>query len=398
MKNYACSKCGNKVYFENVQCVKCSSELGFDPDRLAVLTLEPVADLAGNYRPIGYEGRDLRYCANAAHAACNWLTPAGANPDGSADGFCRACDLNRTIPDLSLNGNLTAWQELERAKKRLVYDLLRFGLPLDLTASGGERLTFDFMLNAMTGHLDGVITINVLEADAVERERQRQQFGEPYRSLLGHLRHESGHFYWNVLIASANRHEAFRALFGDERADYGTALARHHAEGPHPDWALRHVSAYASSHPWEDWAETWAHYLHMVSAVDTAQAEGMEPRASGLLFGAAWPFKAYDVFREESFDSLMERWIPLTIALNNMSRGMGHNDFYPFVIPPAAYDKLAFVHQSIRDYVANAPADIAPPPLPANGNRIPSPPLTTQYQERPAPSRSLIGRVYDRLR
>lgn len=391
MKNYACSKCGNKVYFENVQCVKCAAELGFHPERLSVVALEPAGEVAGNYRTIGHEGGDLRYCANATHAACNWLTPAD-----TGDGFCLACDLNRTIPDLSANGNLTAWQELERAKKRLVYDLLRFGLPLDTTASGGERLAFDFLVDAATGHLDGVITINVLEADAVERERQRQQFGEPYRSLLGHLRHESGHFYWNVLIAESGRQEAFRALFGDEREDYGTALARHHSEGPPPDWSARHVSAYASAHPWEDWAETWAHYLHMVSSIDTAQAEGMEPRASGLLFGAAWPFKAYDVHREESFEALMERWVPLTIALNNMSRGMGHNDFYPFVIPAPAYDKLAFVHRAIREYVAN------PPQAAVSQTQVSAPAPVTQLPPakapRPASGRSLIGRVYDRLR
>jgi hypothetical protein len=391
MKNYACSKCGNKVYFENVQCVKCSSELGFDPERLAVIALESLAEPADSYRTVGHEGAPLSHCVNAAHAACNWLTPTH-----TGDGFCRACDLNRTIPDLSANGNLTAWQELERAKKRLVYDLLRFGLPLDTTATGGERLAFDFLVDATTGHLDGVITINVLEADAVERERQRQQFGEPYRSLLGHLRHESGHFYWNVLIAAAGQHDAFRASFGDEREDYGAALARHHGEGPPPDWSERHVSAYASAHPWEDWAETWAHYLHIVSSIDTAQAEGMEPRASGLIFGAAWPFRAYDVYREETFAALMERWIPLTIALNNMSRGMGHNDFYPFVIPAAAYDKLAFAHRAIRDYVAvaAAPADLpnverksAPAPT-----APPVPPAGT------ASPRSLIGRVYDRLK
>jgi len=389
MRNYACAKCGNKVYFENVQCVKCGTELGFDPERTSVVSLEPLAESAGSYMPIGYEGEAVRYCANAVHAACNWLTPAE-----TGDGFCRACDLNRTIPDLSVLGNLDAWQELERAKKRLVYDLLRFGLPLDTSGEGGERLAFDFLLDAATGHLDGVITINVMEADAVERERQRQQFGEPYRSLLGHLRHESGHFYWNVLVAATGQQEAFRELFGDEREDYGTALARHHAEGPPPDWSERHVSSYASAHPWEDWAETWAHYLHMVSAVDTAQSEGMEPRASGLIFGAAWPFKTYDLHREESFGALMERWVPLTIALNNMSRGMGHNDFYPFVIPAPAYDKLAFVHKAIRDYVA-APSGAAH--ALAHGE----PPVLTGPQAqhlRSAPGRSLIGRVYDRLK
>lgn len=393
MKNYSCSKCGNKVYFENVLCVKCGAELGFDPERLAVIALEPLPEAAGSYRAIGHEGPALSHCANAVHAACNWLTPAG-----TGDGFCRACDLNRTIPDLSVPGNLEAWRDLERAKKRLVYDLLRFGLPLDTSPTGGERLAFDFLVDAATGHLGGVITINVLEADAVERERQRQQFGEPYRSLLGHLRHESGHFYWNVLIAATGQEDAFRALFGDERQDYGAALARHHAEGPPPDWAERHVSAYASAHPWEDWAETWAHYLHMVSSIDTAQAEGMEPRASGLIFGAAWPFKTYDVHREETFAALMERWVPLTIALNNMSRGMGHNDFYPFVIPAPAYDKLAFVHRAIRDYVAaTAPAASTTDPESKPATAAPTPRPSLRPETVPSP-RSLIGRVYDRLR
>jgi hypothetical protein len=394
MKNHTCSKCGNTVYFENVQCVKCGADLGFDPARLAMITIEPLAEPPGAYQPVGHDGLPLRYCANAVHAACNWLTPIS---DG--DGFCLACDLNRTIPDLSVAANLDAWQELERAKKRLVYDLLRFGLPLDTRNTGGDSLAFDFLLNATTGHLDGVITIDVTEANAVERERQRLQFGEPYRSLLGHLRHESGHFYWNVLVSETGKQDAFRAVFGDERMDYGAALARHHAEGPSPDWSTSHVSAYASAHPWEDWAETWAHYLHMVSAVDTAQAEGMEPRASGLIFGAAWPFKSYDIHREETFDALIERWIPLSIALNNMSRGMGHNDFYPFVIPAPALGKLAFVHHAIRDYVAahsTVGAASAAPRAPA-ANKVVPPPATQPADKHPSP-RSLIGRVYDRLK
>jgi len=389
MKNHRCSKCGNTVYFENVQCVKCGANLGFDAARLAMITVEPLPEPPGAYGPVGVEGPPMRYCANAAHAACNWLTPAA-----ESDGFCVACDLNRTIPDLSVAGNLDAWQELERAKKRLVYDLLRFGLPLDTRPTGGERLVFDFLLNATTGHLDGVITIDVTEANAVERERQRLQFGEPYRSLLGHLRHESGHFYWNVLVAEPGKHESFRALFGDETQDYGAALARHHAEGPPPDWSANHVSAYASAHPWEDWAETWAHYLHMVSAVDTAQAEGMEPRASGLIFGAAWPFKSYDVHREETFQALIERWIPLSIALNNMSRGMGHNDFYPFVIPAPALDKLAFVHSAVREYVANLQSTTMTTDQPIAQSPPPQPPPPAA----PTGQRSLINRVLQRLK
>jgi hypothetical protein len=348
MKNYSCTKCGNKVYFENVRCVRCNSALGFDSVKLATVALaaEGSADAFGFklFKVVGAKGVGLvRYCANSAQGACNWLTPAE-----EGNGLCAACDLNRTIPNLNEAGGLNAWRELERAKKRLVYSLKRFGLPVDATNEGAGKLTFDFVRDAMTGHLDGVITIDISEADSVQRERQRQLFGEPYRALLGHLRHESGHFYWHYLVERTGRIEGFRALFGDERADYNEALQRHHAIGPPVDWEKQHVSSYASMHPWEDWAETWAHYLHMVSAVDTAEAEGMEPRASGLIFGSVWPFKKSDIYRELDFQALMDRWIPLSTALNSMSRCMGHEDFYPFVIPTTAYEKLAFVHDVIR--------------------------------------------------
>lgn len=344
MKKLSCSSCSNTVYFENVKCMQCGADLAFDPHLMSIVALTPVADGSGRIRRIG-SGRDepVRRCANAAHAACNWLTS-----DDDPSGLCKACDLNRLIPNLGEPGSLVAWQQLERAKKQLVYSLFRFGLPLDASDLGKGRLTFDFVRDATTGHLDGVVTIDVMEADAVERERQRQHFDEPYRTLLGHLRHESGHFYWGVTVEAAGHLDEFRAIFGDERADYMAALGRHHANGPPPDWQSRHVSAYASAHPLEDWAETWAHYLHMVEALDTAEATGMEPRAAGLSFGAIWPFQTSDIYREETFQALMERWIPLSIALNSMNRCMGHNDFYPFVVPAPGYEKLGFVHRVIR--------------------------------------------------
>ena len=210
MKNFACSNCGNKVYFENVVCLQCGHPLGFDAEKQSIVALS---------------GSGERYCANATYAVCNWLTPH----DGSA--LCKACDLNRTIPNLAESGSLQAWRDLERAKKRLVYSLLRFGLPFDASSPKGP-LSFNFVRSAVTGHLNGVVTIDIMETDAVERERQRQQFGEPYRSLLGHLRHESGHYYWSVLLEASGRLDEFRTLFGDERSDYGAAIARHHAHGP----------------------------------------------------------------------------------------------------------------------------------------------------------------------
>ena len=361
MKSFACTNCGNKVYFENTFCLKCNLPLGFQPEKLSMISLESAGPGTGLYRQAkGRDGGQVRYCSNQVHGVCNWLTSSH-----DKTGFCVACDLNRTIPNLSEQGSLAAWRHLERAKKRLVYSLLHFGLPLDAGMDGKGKLTFDFARNTVTGHLDGVISVDIMEADAVERERQRQYFDEPYRSLLGHLRHESGHFYWMVLVEAGNRFDEFRTLFGDERRDYAAALANHQTNGPARDWQSRHVSAYASVHPWEDWAETWAHYLHMIDALDTAESEGMEPRSAGFSLGSIWPFKKYDVYREEAFAALMERWIPLTIAMNRISRSMGHADFYPFVIPAAAKDKLGFVHKVIREMGTRSgsqPAETAPRP------------------------------------
>jgi hypothetical protein len=348
MKNFACPRCRNTVYFESVGCVRCGERLGFDPDALSMVSLDGVgADGYSLYKLSGVKSRDLAYCANADHSVCNWLTPLNG-----VKGRCRACELNRTIPNLDDPRNLLAWRDLERAKKRLVYSVLRLRLPLKPGAAGKAPLTFDFAHDTVTGHFDGVITIDVSEADAVERERQRQIFGEPYRALLGHLRHESGHFYWMVLIDGSSLLEPFRALFGDERQNYQAALASHHSGPPLANWQARHVSSYAVSHPWEDWAETWAHYLHMIDALDTADAEFLEPRAPGLSFASLWPssWRRRDVYRTETFEALLERWIPLTIAMNSISRSMGHDEFYPFVITPAVSEKLAFVHRVIRNH------------------------------------------------
>lgn len=345
MHNFECTNCGGKIYFANYSCLECGLKTGFDPDLIAMVSLQPISG-SDTYRVVQSDkkGAVRRYCANAALGACNWLAE-----EASVEGFCSACELNDMIPDLSEPDNLEAWQEMERAKKRLMYSLLRFDIPTDATDFKKGRLTFNFVRGEMTGHLNGVITINIQEADSVERERRRQHFDEPYRSLLGHLRHESGHFYWNVLVQDTARIQEFRTLFGDERSDYSNALSRYHDIGPAKGWETKFVSAYASAHPWEDWAETWAHYIHMVDAVETAVAEGIDPRAAGITFGFKWPFKKFDAYRAESFQSLQELWIPLTIALNRLNRSMGHDDFYAFVTPAAAYAKLAFIHRVVRE-------------------------------------------------
>lgn len=362
MHKFKCAYCSNTVYFENTRCLQCGHRLAFDAERMELVTLSPDAGREGLYQRIDARGpgrrsrphKDharVRLCANTAYRVCNWLTPAEASSS-----FCRACALNRIIPNLSEPGSLRAWAELERAKKRLIYSLLRFGLPFDRDVPADKGpMTFDFVRDALTGHLDGLITIDIMEADAVERERQRQQFQELYRSLLGHLRHETGHYFWMVLIDAAGHHDAFRALFGDERQPYGDAIARHYADGPPADWQGSFVSAYASSHPWEDWAETWAHYLHMADALDTAGAEGMEPRRGRVPLLDQWRSKrTFDCYRDGDFQALFARWVPLTLSLNSLSRSMGHNDFYPFVIPVPVYRKLSFMHELIRQSFRDA--------------------------------------------
>lgn len=322
MHQFACS-CGNSLHFDDMGCERCGDATGFDPRIFSVVSLKA-------HRAV----EALRHCENAQWGACNWVL-------GEADshGLCLACRLNTIIPDLNLPENQRAWDLLERSKKHLIYQILRLRLPID-AAGGASPLRFSFASNIATGHLDGLISVNLGEADPVERERQRQIFGEPHRTLVGHMRHESGHYFWMRLIERSERLGAFRALFGDERFDYGQALQRHHAGGAPPDWHLRHVSAYASSHPWEDWAETWAHYLHMAEALDTAHSTGVKI--------ADAPQGPFDAYARADFTALMDRWIPLTAVMNSLNRALGLDDFYPFVLSPLAREKMAFVHDTIR--------------------------------------------------
>lgn len=345
MQIFACGACAQLVYFENTACTRCGHALGFDPGGMALLALEPGED--GLLRDVD-RGRLWRRCRNAGHEACNWLIPAG-----DPDTLCLACRLNRTIPDLSVPGNLALWQSIEEAKRRLVYALLRFRLPLVSQREGGEAgLAFDFLADAeqpvMTGHADGLITINIAEADPAERERRRVELGEPFRTLLGHFRHEVGHYYWDMLVRDGGRLEAARAIFGDERADYAEALRRNYETGPPGDWQERHVSAYAAAHPWEDFAETWTHYLHIVDTLDTAASFGLgvDPVVSDD--PALKARIGFDPYRAPDIGTLIAAWLPLTYAVNSLNRSMGQPDLYPFVLSPVAIEKLGFVHDLIH--------------------------------------------------
>jgi hypothetical protein len=197
-----------------------------------------------------------------------------------------------------------------------------------------------------TGHADGVITIDLAESNDAHREQMRAELGEPYRTMLGHLRHEIGHYYWSILIQPDQRALTdFRDLFGDQQADYAEALQRHYTQGPPPDWQDRHVSAYATAHPWEDWAETFAHYLHIRDTLQTAAAFGMivvGPHFDPSLIAAP------NVHPDERFEEILSDWIPLTLALNAINRSMGRDDLYPFVLSPGAQERLVFVHSHVK--------------------------------------------------
>lgn len=350
MKTFHCDACGSLVFFENVSCLNCGYSLGFIPELLDLSSIQTVARDEFQALAPRVHGRRYRSCANGRrHSVCNWLVPAD-----SGQSFCLACSLNEVIPDLSVPGNLDRWQRLELAKRRLLYTLLKLRLPIDsVPEENRPALRFRFLEDTpgrtyLTGHEDGLITINIAEADDDVREQRRVSLHEPFRTLLGHFRHEAAHYYWERLIARTRWENRFRELFGDETTDYAAALAQHYRVGPLPLWEDRTVSAYASSHPWEDWAETTAHYFHITDTIETAAGFGLSlkpehPAAHSMTADIAKSGRPH-----APFDDILESWFPLTFALNSLNRGMGLPDLYPFVLSPAAVEKLRFVHEVVE--------------------------------------------------
>jgi hypothetical protein len=360
------------VFFRNSACLACGTALGYDPDRARLLPLLP-APRAGLWVPaVGPKRGAPRYrrCPNLdGPAGCNWLLPEADGPGT----LCRCCRLNRTLPDLSVAENALWFGRIAQAQRRLLSLLIALGLPTPSRADDPQRgLAFDLLRQlpdgpaVVTGHADGVITLDVAEADDAQREQRRDALGEPYRTLLGHLRHESGHFYWQRLVDGGAWLAPFRALFGDERADYAAALRVHYANGAPADWSDRHVSSYASCHPWEDWAETWAHYLHLVDTLDTARGFGLHggqvelryerwtaadlalPDGSGDALQDAPAASALAMDGAAAFLDLVNGWMELTGVLNELSRSMGLADFYPFVLSRPALRKLFVVHRLVQ--------------------------------------------------
>ncbi len=346
MRLFHCGECGQRVFFENTRCETCGASLGFVPQEQAMAAF--AVDDAGSWTRLGAAGPAMRPCANyTLEGVCNWMLPA-ADPASQ----CISCRTTEIIPALGKPENRMYWSLLEQAKRRLFYTLIDLKLPApDRAQDAVNGLSFRFLEDmgakerVLTGHDEGLITLNIAEADDLAREAMRTSMREPYRTLLGHFRHESGHYYWDRLVRETAWIDEYRQLFGDERADYAEALNRHYSN-PAADWHLNFISAYASSHPWEDWAECWAHYLHMVDGLDTAAAWGLRldraaPGADALQI-APLPKEAQAID-----DSIVQQWLPVSQFSNAMSRSLGLKDSYPFVVPGPVVAKLNFVHRVV---------------------------------------------------
>lgn len=336
MKSFQCT-CGNALYFESSRCLACGIDVGYEPVQGIIRRL----------------GKNHRLCGNGQrYAACNWLVPAS-----SGEAFCISCRLNRTIPDLGNALNRQHWSLMEAAKRRLLHTLIGFHISLPTLAEDPlNGLAFDIVSTrldpaATTGHLSGVITVSLEEADDTWRQINRQQLGEASRTLLGHFRHESGHYLWYRCLSRLEWDHpwrmAFREIFGNEALPYSEGLSRHYQCGPPSDWQQNYISAYAASHPWEDWAETWAHYLQMVDGIETCEELGIRGGETLPAFDACpLPTGLQPATNQDDadFHALLQRWISLATTLNEISRSFGAPFLYPYVISPAVARKLRLAH------------------------------------------------------
>ncbi|MCV7100409.1 zinc-binding metallopeptidase family protein [Mycobacterium palustre] len=354
MRDFHCPKCGQRLTFENSVCLSCGSALGFSLERMALLVIAG-ADRGSARGQAGFvSADDYELCSNRHVAECNWLVPTG-HPGG----LCASCALTLERPNDADTEGLAAFARAEAAKRRLIVELHELKLPIigrdrDPDYGLGFRLLSSAHEKVFTGHENGVITLDLAEGDDVHREQLRVEMEEPYRTLLGHFRHEIGHYYYYRLIAPSDQYVAqFKELFGDPDADYQEALDRHYRDGAPEGWQESFVSSYATMHAAEDWAETFAHYLHIRDTLDTCAWCGLAPASATFDRPALGP---------SGFPAIIEMWLPLSWSLNMVNRSMGHDGLYPFVLPVAVLDKMRFIHTVIDETTSDArggPAAIA---------------------------------------
>ena len=346
MKLFQCSNCNNPIYFENTSCEKCGNNLGYLNE-----TEEMVSFKAENL-PKSPTDKKLNYCANYNLDACNWLVP-----DSSETTYCEACDTNHMIPDLNYPENKLDWQKIEAAKHRLFYSLHKLKLPTKFTINGQLlNLTFDFLASdpnnpdaVKTGHDNGLITLNIQEANAAHREFIKEQLHERYRTLLGHFRHEVGHFYWDALIKpNQDILNEFRSIFGDDTEDYGQALQNHYKNGAPANWRDSYISSYATMHAWEDWAESWAHYMHMMDMLETSYSFGIEIDPELKKVTSLDVSCDFDPYEGADIEKIIKHYLPLTYVVNSLNRSMGHQDAYPFIVSEPVIKKFKFIHKVVQ--------------------------------------------------
>ncbi len=344
MRVFLCDHCKQLIFFENTLCTNCNCPVGFDPGDMRMRTFDWLEDKAGLTRVI--DGKSYRYCDNQKHAACNWVVP-----EESESAYCKACQYNNNIPQIN-ETNLRLWRKLEVAKKRLVYSMFRWNLRVPAKLECPEvGLEFDFLeeleeQKVFTGHAEGTITINVAEADDAVRAKNRLLLNEPYRTLLGHFRHEVGHYFWDLFFHEAIELEAFRSVFGDETVDYQQSLKKHYESKQESDqWKEHYITDYAASHPWEDWAETWAHYIHIVDTLETAYATS-STYVNRL--NAGMDFLPFNPYTEPDFKQIINNWFPLTYSVNSINRSMGIADLYPFALTDGVIEKIHFIHDLLE--------------------------------------------------
>lgn len=279
-------------------------------------------------------GKSYRLCKNSVdYGCCNQLVLAD-----DASPYCHSCKFTEITPNLTFENNRKLWVAMEKAKRRLLFSLFRLGLhPVPKSQDSTKGLAFRFLVDnstgIMTGHENGVITITLAEADDAIRTARKQQMGEGYRTLLGHFRHEIGHYFWDRLIADRGRQADFRSVFGDETQNYKAALESHYAKGEFNDWRGDFISKYASAHPWEDWAETFAHFLHMRDVVETSHAVGLNSQPG---YGTSTDFR-----------QTINLWLSTTFRLNELGRSIGSGDLYPFILSERVITKMEFIHREI---------------------------------------------------
>lgn len=322
MQSFTCPASGNRVFFDNLSC-GCGAQLYYDPEARTMLN-EAVP------------------CINRDSIGCNWMAEPGQR-------WCRSCLMTDVVPDLSVGDNRQLLARAERAKRWVLANLSNWGWFTQ--ADPGPRPRFRMMSErigdseepVMMGHANGIITINVTEADELIRLQRQHQLREQYRSMVGHLRHEIAHFLFTRLSAQPDFLPAFREIFGDERADYGAALQAHYANPQLPKGD--YITDYATAHPHEDWAETTAHLLHMVDFTDSFVNAGLS--MSGLP-------PDYAPYQDGNAEHLLTITTDVAIAINDINRALDNSDLYPFVLTPRIREKLTFVHDWITDHALPA--------------------------------------------